>query len=164
MDNCVKQLLWAEDVFEKERSSRLLFIVFTWVEMSLYNMIFSFLANKQTISGNWANALHFMLFLWLVARCFYLVFVGYFALQFRSSQLVLFLVQWLSIGGCTQKIGIGLELAVHSYDDTLFEFFIVFSTWRLQIRKSKTKEPPKCLCSSGTRGTEFISVHDFPVQ
>ena len=52
MDNFVKQFLWAKYVFEERGSPRVLFVVFTWVEMSLYNMIFSFLVNKHTISGN----------------------------------------------------------------------------------------------------------------
>ena len=52
MDNFVKQFLWAKYVFEEKGSPWVLFVVFTWVEMSLYNMIFSFLVNKHTISGN----------------------------------------------------------------------------------------------------------------
>ena len=52
MDNFVKQILWAKYVFEEKGSPRVLFVVFTWAEMSFYNMIFSFLVNKHTISGN----------------------------------------------------------------------------------------------------------------
>ena len=59
MDNFVKQFLWAKYVFEEKGSPRVLFVVFTWVEMSFYNMIFSFIVDKHTISGNWAYALHF---------------------------------------------------------------------------------------------------------
>ena len=66
VNNPVKELFWAEDVFVKERLPRVLCIVNTWVEMSFFNMTFSFLINEHTISGNCAGAQHFRLCLQLV--------------------------------------------------------------------------------------------------
>ena len=125
MDNCVKQSLWAKDVFEKKRLPRFLFVVFTWVEMSFYNMIFSFLVNEHTISGSWANALHFWLSLWLVARCF---FIWYFASSQRLRSLHSRLAVWSEKTTIFKSTLIGTEvsrLAMHFYNDTLcLNFFI----------------------------------------
>ena len=43
-------------------------------------------------------------------------------------------------------------------------FILVACIWRHHFRKSKRKEPPKLLSSSGRRAVKFISVNNFSAQ
>ena len=112
-------------------------------------MIFTFLRNEHTISGNWASTLRFGVFLWLVRHCFCSVFAGYFGLLFESSQRVHSLssgrdsfvsLSLRSKERILEVLNMAQPCAMDSYNDTLcLNFYRAYSRDVIKFLNPKLK-------------------------